>query len=180
MSTNAITKWALDPAHSEVGFKAKHLMISNVSGKFDKIEGTVESSGDDFTTGKVSFSADVNSINTGNGQRDGHLKSPEFFDAANFPSLKFTSTKIEKVSDSEYKLTGDLTIRDKTNPVTVDVELGGVTKDPYGNTKAGFTISGKINRKDWGLNKNMALDGGGLLVSEEIKIYAEVQFAKQA
>jgi polyisoprenoid-binding protein YceI len=180
MTTNAISKWALDPAHSEVGFKAKHLMIATVSGKFDKIEATVETAGDDFSTAKVNFSADVNSINTNNAQRDGHLKSPDFFDAAKFPTVKFTSTKFEKISDTNYKLTGDLTIRDKTSQVQLDVEAGGVAKDPYGNTKAGFTVSGKISRKNWDLNWNVSLEGGGLLVSDEIKIQAEVQFAKQA
>ena len=180
MATNAITKWALDSAHSEVGFKVKHLMISTVSGRFQKIEGTVETDGDDFTTAKVNFSGEVSSIHTGNEQRDGHLQSPDFFDAAKYPTIKFTSTKVEKVSGSEYKLTGDLTIRDKTNSIQLDVEAGGVAKDPYGNTKAGFTISGKLNRKNWDLNFNVPLEGGGVVVGEEVKLNAEVQFAKQA
>ncbi len=178
MSTNAATKWAIDPAHSEIGFKAKHLMITNVSGKFDKFSSTVETDGDDFTTAQVTFTAEAASINTGSEQRDGHIKGPDFFDAEKYPQLKFVSTKWEKVKDNQFRLTGDLTIRDVTKAVTLDVEAGGSAKDPWGNTKAGFSIAGKINRKDWGLNMNMSLETGGVLVSEEIKIHCEVQFAK--
>ena len=180
MSTQATTKWAIDSAHSEIGFKVKHLMITNVAGKFDKFEGSVESNGDDFTNAKIGFAAEVASVNTGQPQRDGHLQSPDFFDAAKFPQLKFTSTGFEKASGDKYVLSGDLTIRDVTKPVKLDVEFSGIAKDPYNNTKAGFEITGKINRTDWGLNFNAPLETGGVLLSEEIKLQIEVQLIKQA
>ncbi|HWB64001.1 MAG TPA: YceI family protein [Chitinophagales bacterium] len=180
MSTQASTKWAIDAAHSEIGFKAKHLMISTVKGKFDKFEGQVETNGDDFTTANISFTADVASINTGNADRDGHLKSADFFNAEKFPQLKFTDGKLTLKSGSEYTLTGNLTVRDVTKPVTLDVEYAGTAKDPWGNTKAGFTINGKINRTEFGLNWNVALETGGWLVSEEIKIIIDAQLLKQA
>lgn len=144
MSTQATTKWAIDANHSEIGFKVKHLMISNVAGKFDKFEGSVESAGEDFTNAKISFTAEAASVNTGQPQRDGHLQSPDFFDAAKFPQLKFTSNGLTKVAGENYVLSGDLTIRDVTKPVKLDVEFAGVAKDPYNNTKAGFSITGKL------------------------------------
>lgn len=180
MSTQATTKWVLDPTHTEIGFKAKHLMITTVSGKFEKFEGVVETEGDDLSTAKISFVAETNSINTANEQRDGHLKSAEFFDAEKFPQLKFVSTKFEKVDDENYKLYGDLTVRDVTKAVQLSIEYSGTAQDPWGNTKAGFVLSGKINRKDWGLNWNVGLETGGVLVSEEIKLNCEVQLVKQA
>ena len=180
MSTNAITKWGIDPAHSEIGFKAKHLMITTVTGKFEKFEATAETQGDDFSTAKINFSADIASVNTGSEQRDGHIKGADFFDAEKYPQLKFTSSRFEKVDNTNYKLHGDLTIRDVTKPVHVNVEFSGTAKDPWGNFKAGFVIDGKINRSDFGLGWNVVLEAGGLLVSEEIKIHCEVQFAKQA
>lgn len=179
MTTRAITKWALDPHHSEIGFKAKHLMITTVSGKFEKFNATAETEGDDFSTAKISFTADTASVNTGSEQRDGHIKGADFFDTEKFPQMKFNSTKLERVKDNQYALIGDLTIRNVTKPVKVNVEFAGSAKDPWGNLKAGFIIDGKINRTDWGLNWNAALETGGVLVSEEIKIHCEVQFAKQ-
>lgn len=175
----ATTKWALDPTHSEIQFKAKHLMITNVTGSFGNISGAAETEGEDFSTAKISFAAQTGTVNTGNEQRDGHLKSPEFFDAEKFPEMKFESTKIEKQSSDEYVLHGNLTIKDVTKPVKLNVEYSGLQKDPWGNTKAGFSINGKINRTDWGLTWNAALETGGVLVSEEIKIHSEVQLAKQ-
>jgi len=179
MSTQTASKWAIDAAHSEIGFKVKHLMISNVSGKFDKFEGTIESTADDFAGAKIGFTAETASVDTGNAQRDGHLQSPDFFDSVKFPQLKFISTKFEKVSGEKYVLSGDLTIRDVTKPVKLDVEFLGLATDPYNNTKAGFSITGKINRTDYGLNWNAALEAGGVLVSEEIKLQIEVQVVKQ-
>jgi polyisoprenoid-binding protein YceI len=173
-------KWALDPTHSEINFKIKHLMITNVSGSFSKFDASIESDDDNFTNSVVSFSADVNSINTNNEQRDGHLKSGDFFNAETYPTIKFESTKFEKSNDGNFSVSGDLTIKDVTKSVTLDVELGGITKDPWGNTKAGFTITGKINRTHWNLSWNAALETGGVMVSEEVKINAEVQFVKQA
>jgi polyisoprenoid-binding protein YceI len=175
----ATTKWALDPTHSEIHFKVKHLMITTVTGSFKSFTAAAETEAEDFSNAAISFSADIASVDTGNEQRDGHLQSPDFFDAEKFPKLSFVSTGYTKKGD-DFVLNGDLTIKDVTKPVTLSVEFGGVAKDPWGNTKAGFTLSGKINRKDFGLNWNAATEAGGLLVSEEVKIQAEIQLAKQA
>lgn len=172
------TKWALDPTHSEVSFKVKHMMFTNVSGNFGKFEINASTDGDDFSKSTIEFTADASSISTNNTDRDNHLKSADFFDAASHPTLKFVGTKYEKGKDVD-KLTGDLTIRNITKSITLDVENGGVAKDPWGNLKAGFSITGKINRKDFGLNWNAALETGGILVGEEVKIAAEVQLVKQ-
>ncbi len=172
-------KWGLDPMHSEINFKVKHMMIANVTGGFTKFNVDAVTEGNDFTKAKVNFTADVNSINTNNEQRDGHLKSADFFDAEKFPHVKFESTSITKKSDEEYNMHGNLTIKDVTKPVNLAVNFGGIGKDPYGNTKAGFTIDGKINRKDFGLTWNAALVTGGMLVGEELKIQSEIQLAKQ-
>jgi len=172
------TKWNLDPVHSEIGFKVKHMMITNVSGSFEKFDGQVETTDADFTTAKIQFTADIDSISTGNKDRDNHLKSADFFDAANYPKLKFVSSKFEKKDEETYVLLGNLTIRDVTKPVKFNVEFGGLGKDPWGNEKAGFTISGKINRTEYKLNWNAALEAGGVLVGEEVKIEAEMQLIK--
>lgn len=174
------TKWNLDPTHSEIGFKIKHLMITNVSGSFAKFTAEADTNGDDFTTAAISVSANIDSISTNNEQRDGHLKSPDFFDAATYPTMHFISSKMEKKSEEEYILHGVLTIRDVTKPVTLSVDFGGIATDPYGNVKAGFSLNGKINRKDFGLTWNAPTETGGLLVSEEVKIHAEIQLVKQA
>src|SRR5262245_50510384 len=138
--------WSIDHNHSEVAFRVKHLVISTVSGKFKTFAASIDSDKDDFTDAKVHFSADIASIDTGNTQRDGHLQSPDFFDAAKFPKMTFDSTQITKKSEGEYALKGNLTIKDVTKPVELSVEFGGIQKDFYGNTVAGFEISGKINR----------------------------------
>jgi polyisoprenoid-binding protein YceI len=173
-------QWNLDPTHSEIGFKVKHLMMTNVSGSFKNFEAAVENDSNDFTNASVSFSADTSSVNTGNEQRDGHLVSPDFFYSANFPKLSFKSTSIEKVAEGEFKLHGELTIKDTTKPLTLDVDHGGFVKDPWGNNKAGFSIAGKISRKDWGLVWNAPLETGGLLLNDEVKLAGEVQFSVQA
>ena len=176
----ATKKWALDPTHSEVQFKIKHLMITNVTGSFDIFTVSAQTEDEDFTKARVSFTADVNSISTNNEQRDAHLKSADFFDAATFPQIKFVATKTENVdNDGSYELYGDLTIKEVTKQVKLSVEFGGVAKDPWGNTKAGFTISGKINRKDFGLTWNAATETGGVLVSDEVRINAEIQLIEQ-
>ncbi|MBC7451987.1 MAG: polyisoprenoid-binding protein [Cytophagales bacterium] len=175
----ATTIWNLDPTHSEVGFKVKHMMITNVSGSFGTFGVQVSSDGADFTKSSIEFTADVTSVSTGNEQRDGHLKSGDFFDAEKFPKISFSSTSFEKKSDDEYVLKGNLTIKDITKSVQLSVEYGGIGKDPWGNEKAGFTITGKINRTDFGLNWNAALETGGVLVSEEIKLSAEIQLVKK-
>ena len=173
----ATTKWVLDPTHSELQFKVKHLMITNVTGQFSGLSGEVHSDSDDFKNTKIAFTADVSSINTSNEQRDTHLKSADFFDSEIYPEIKFSS---DSFNANEEKLKGNLTIRDITKPVTLDVEFSGTNTDPWGNLKAGFSIAGKINRTDFGLTWNAALETGGVLVSEDVKISAEVQFVKQA
>lgn len=172
------TKWNLDPTHSEIGFKVKHMMITNVSGSFGKFNVTATTRGTDFTTGKVEFTADVDSISTGNADRDNHLKSADFFDTANHPQIRFVSTSFEKKSEESYLLKGDLTVRGVTQPVAFNVEFGGIGKDPWGNQKAGFTLEGKINRTNFGLNWNAALEAGGVLVSEDVRLFADLQLVK--
>ncbi len=173
------TKWVLDPTHSEVGFKVKHLMFTNVSGNFTKFEATATSDDENFDNATFEFTADVDSINTNNADRDGHLKSADFFDAAKFPKLTFKSTSITKAEEGEYVVTGDLTLHGETKPVTLAVEYGGIQKDPWGNVKSGFSIVGKVNRKDFGLTWNAALETGGVMLGEEVKLALELQFVKQ-
>jgi polyisoprenoid-binding protein YceI len=175
----ATTKWALDPSHSEVEFKVKHMMISTVTGTFSKFEATVETEGEEFTTAKATFTIDVDSISTKNEQRDAHLKSVDFFDTNDFPQIKFVATNYENVdNDGSYEVYGDLTVRGITKNVKFDAEFGGVIKDPWGNTRAGITISGKINRKEFGLTWSGATETGSLIVSEEVKIHAGLEFIK--
>jgi polyisoprenoid-binding protein YceI len=175
----ATIKWVLDPVHSELQFKVKHLMITTVTGSFNNITAELETEEDDFETGKVSFQAEVASIHTSNTDRDKHLVTADFFDADNHPHLTFESTSLVKDGD-DYKLNGNLTIKDVTNFVTLDVEFGGTAVDPWGNTKAGFTLNGKIKRSNWGLTYNAALETGGVMLSDEVRIVGELQFTKQA
>ena len=172
------TKWVLDQTHSELVFKVKHLMITNVKGEFRKF--TAEIDGNDFTKSGIHVSIDAASIFTNDDNRDGHLKNADFFDAENHPEILFDGTSFKKLSDENYQLTGILNIKGISNEVKLDVEFGGINKDPWGNEKAGFSLTGKINRKDFGLNWNAALETGGVLVSDEVKISAEVQFVKQS
>jgi len=175
----ATTKWALDPTHSELQFKVKHLMITTVTGNIKSFSADLSSEGEDFTNAEISFSGDINSIDTSNGDRDGHLKSADFFDAEKYPAITFKSTNVEK-DGNDYIVKGDLTIKDVTKAVKLNAEFGGIATDPWGNTKAGFTLSGKINRTEFGLTWNAALETGGVMVSEEVKILGELQFVKQA
>lgn len=174
----ATTKWTVDPTHSEVGFKVKHMMFTNVSGRFGTFNGSAETEGDSFENAKIDFEADVTSIDTNNADRDNHLRSGDFFDAEQFPKLTFSATEMKKDGD-DYKISGDLTLHGVTKPVTLNVEYGGIAKDPWGNEKAGFSINGKLNRKDFGLTWNAALETGGVLVSEEVKLNIELQLVKQ-
>ena len=173
------TKWVLDPSHSEVQFKVRHLMVSYVTGQFTQFNATVETKEDDFETAKVSFTADVNSISTNNEQRDAHLKNNDFFDAENHPELKFESEKIEKINDEEYSVKGVLTIRGISKEITLNAEYGGITIDPWGNTRTGFTIAGKINRKDFGVSFGMVSETGGVLLGDDVKISANTEFVKE-
>jgi len=173
------TKWVIDPTHSEIGFKVKHMMFTNVSGKFQKFDASIETEGDDFEGAKIHFSGEIDSVSTGNADRDGHLLSADFFDAAQFPTITFESTSFTKVDEGDFELIGNLTLHGQTKSVKLAAEYSGQMKDPWGNTKAGFALSGKINRKDWGLNWNSALETGGVLVSEEVRLAVELQFIKQ-
>src|SRR5262245_5709160 len=175
----SVTKWALDNAHSEIQFKVRHLMVSWAHGNFKKFEADVQSNGDDFTTAKVRFTAEVDSINTNNEQRDAHLKNGDFFDAENHPLIIFESEKLVKLSDDHYKLHGVLNMRGTGKQVVLDVDFGGIMKDPWGNTRTGFTITGKINRKDFGISFGGATESGGLLLGDEVTINANVEFVKE-
>ncbi|HMT32239.1 MAG TPA: YceI family protein [Dermatophilaceae bacterium] len=166
--------WTVDPNHSEVGFVARHLMVSKVRGRFSDVAGTVTVA-EKFADSSVTASAQIASVSTGNADRDAHLTSPDFFDAETYPQMTFVSTAVTPDS-----LTGDLTIKGVTRSVTFDLEFGGVAQDPWGNTKAAFEARADVNRKDWGLNWNAALEGGGVLVSEKIAIVLDIQLAKSA
>lgn len=175
----ATTKWVLDPTHSELGFKIKHLMISNVTGKFKDFDASAETEGDDFSKAKLVADVKVESIDTNNKDRDAHLKNADFFEAEAYPEMHFESTDVEKIDDDLFNIHGNLTIKETTKPVKLVSEFNGIVQDPYGNTKAGFSLSGKINRKDWGINYNAALETGGVMLGEELKIQGEVQLVKQ-
>ncbi|MFC7348728.1 YceI family protein [Chryseobacterium zhengzhouense] len=168
------TKWNLDPAHSEITFKVKHMMISNIKGNFTNFNAEIDAEDDTFANAKTTATIQVDSISTHNTDRDNHLKSAEFFNAEANPTITFESTALNN------SVTGNLTINGITKPVTLDVDFGGINVDPWGNTKAGFSFEGKINRKDFGLNWNAALEAGGVMVSEDVKIAGELQFVKQA
>jgi len=175
------TKWGIDPVHSEISFKVKHLMITNVKGVFKEFDASIYTTGEDFMTSEIDFWMNPESLETGSADRDAHLKSADFFDVENHKQINFIGNTYEKVdNDGSYTLWGDLTIKGITRQVKLDVEFGGVMKDPWGNEKAGFTINGKINRKDWGLNWNAALEAGGVLVSDDVRISCDVQLVKQS
>lgn len=173
------TTWVLDPSHSELGFKIKHLMISNVTGKFKEFDAKAETEGEDFSAAKLQADVKVASIDTNNSERDAHLRNADFFETEAYPEMHFESTEVEKVDDELYNIHGNLTIKETTKPVKLVSEFNGIVQDPFGNTKAGFSISGKINRKDWGINYNAALETGGVMLGEELKIQGEVQLIKQ-
>jgi len=174
------TKWVLDDTHSEVQFKIRHLLISTVTGQFNKFQATVETEQeDDFTTAKVYFSADINSISTNNEQRDAHLKSADFFDAENYPRLRFETERIEKLDDENYKIYGIITIKGVSEKIILNAEFGGVIQDPWGNARTGFSLSGKLNRSDFGLSFGLVSDAGGVGLANEVKILANVQLVKQ-
>jgi len=174
-----MTKWIIDSNHSEVGFKVKHLVVSNASGKFTTFEGTVDSSKEDFSDAKISFSADIASIHTGQEQRDGHLKSADFFDAEKYPKLTFVSSSLTPVGGNDYKLKGDFTMRGVTKPIELDVEFGGIQKDLYGQTVAGFEINGKIKRSQFGLTWSAVTEAGGLVVGEDVKLHINAELIKK-
>jgi polyisoprenoid-binding protein YceI len=173
------TKWLLDPMHSELQFKIKHLMISNVSGAFKNFSAEVETEDEDFSTAKINLAAQIDSISTNNEQRDAHLRNSDFFEVEKYPELQFKSTKVEEVDNDTFVLHGELTIKEITKAVKLNIEFNGATKDPWGGERAGFVISGKINRTDWGVNFNSVLETGGLMLGEEVKINSEIELVKQ-
>jgi len=178
-ATTAATTWKIDAVHSSAEFKVKHMMISNVKGSFAGLSGVLTEHNTDSSLSYVEASIPASSISTGDAQRDGHLKSAEFFDAEKFPTLDFKSTKVVRKGEAEYEVTGDLTIHGITRPVIFAVEGPSAPgKDPWGNTKIGLSATAKINRKDFGLGWNAALETGGFLVGEEVSITLEVQFIK--
>lgn len=176
MEAEKKTKWILDPSHSELTFKVKHMMISNVKGEFKDF--SIDVDGEDIVKSTLKVTVDAASINTNNTDRDNHLKSADFFDVENQPEIKFESTSFTHKEDDAYQLKGLLTMKGISKEVNLEVEFGGINTDPWGNQKAGFSVEGKINRKDWGLNWNTALETGGVLVSEDVKIAGELQFIK--
>lgn len=180
MKTDVLTKWSIDPTHSEITFKVKHLVISTVTGTFNSFDGTLEAENDEFENSQISFEADINSIDTNNSDRDTHLKSDDFFNAAEHPKMTFESTSFTKTGDDEYKLVGNLTIRGNTKEITLNATYGGTVVDPYGQTKAGFEVSGKINRKEFGLKWSAVTEAGSVVVSDEVKLLMSVQFVKQS
>lgn len=175
----AKVKWALDTTHAEIQFKVKHLMISKVTGGFKKFNAEVTTNGDDIATAKVIFTADVNSISTNNEQRDEHLKNGDFFDTANHPELRFESERLEKIDDENYKLYGTLTMRGISKKITLDVGYSGIIQDPWGNTRVGFEVTGRINRKDFGISHGMVSETGSILLGYDVDIQAQAEFVKQ-
>lgn len=173
-------KWELDPAHTDIAFKVRHLMITNVKGSFNKYELDATTMGNDFTTAQIEFRIDPKSIDTNNDDRDKHLRSADFFDTENHNDITFRSTSVERITGDVYALNGNLAIRGISKPIKLEVEYGGTMTDPWGNVKAGFTIEGTINRKDWGLNWNAALETGGFLVGDDVKIQCDVQLIRKS
>jgi len=179
MAETTKEKWVIDPSHSEIEFKVKHLMVTNVKGSFKEFEASIYTTNDNFMTAEIDCWINPASLDTGSADRDKHLKSPDFFDVENFKEINFQANTVENVdNDGSYELWGNLTIKGITKKIKLDVEFGGIVKDPWGNEKAGFSINGKINRKDWELNWNAALEAGGVLVSEEVRINCEIQLIR--
>ncbi len=174
------TKWVLDPTHSELGFKIRHLMISNVSGAFKNFQAEVETEGTDFSSARIALTAEMTSISTNNEQRDVHLRNADFFEVEKYPELVFKSTRVETTDSDSFDLYGELTLKGITKPIKLSIEYNGLTKDPWGGERAGFLVTGKIKRSDWGINFNAALETGGVVLSEEVKINSEIQLVKQA
>lgn len=173
------TKWSLDPSHSHIGFKVKHLMVTNVRGVFDGYHGSIYTTVDDFSDAEIDLAIDTGSVSTGDSKRDGHLKSPDFFDAENFKEINFKGTTLERTSENKYVLHGDLSIKGVTKRIKLDVEFNGIVKDPWGAKKAGFEITGKISRKEFGLTWNATLEAGGVMVGDDVAINCEIQLIQQ-
>lgn len=175
----AVTKWTIDSTHSEIGFKIRHLMLTNVSGRFDEFEGEVLTDNENFITAQIEVKISAASVNTGNLQRDEHLRNTDFFDVINHPEILFSSIEIEKIDNNNFLLHGNLTMKGTTKPVTLNVEYNGITKDPWGGQRAGLNITGRINRNEFGFSFNAPLEKG-LVIGEEVTISSEIQLVKQA
>lgn len=173
------TNWKSDLTHSELGFRIRHLMISNVSGSFKNFEVNMQSNGTDFAAAQITARVDMSSINTNNEQRDAHLRNSDFFEVEQYPEMVFQSTDVKAVDAENFELSGILTLKGITKPVQLHIEYNGLAKDPWGGERAGFLISGKINRADFGVSFNSVLETGGVALSEEVKIHAEVQLVKE-
>ena len=176
--TQAATKWEVDKAHTKVEFSVTHLVISEVTGQFKDYSATVISPNDDFTNAEINFEVNTNSISTGDDQRDAHLKSDDFFNSEKFPKMTFKSSSMKRTGENKYKLAGDLTIRDKTKPIELDVIYNGSVKDPWGNIKAGFKIKGKLNRFDYDLKWNALIETGGAVVGKNVDIVINLELNK--
>lgn len=172
------TNWKIDNLHSEVGFKVRHMMISNVRGNFAEFDASAETNDDSFDGAKFAFSAKIASINTGVADRDGHLKSPDFFDEANYPELKFVSTNAVNNGDGNFEIVGEMEIRGVKKEVKLKADFSGVAVDPYGQTKVGFSIEGKIKRSEFGLQWSAVTEAGSIVVGDEVTLLAELQFVK--
>ena len=174
------SNWNLDTVHSGINFTVRHMVVSKVRGRFAKFSGSVALDENDLTRSVVEATIDASSIDTGTAQRDDHLRSADFFDAERFPEIRFRSTRIEQLDGDRYRLTGELTIRDVTRSIALEAEYGGRGKDPWGNERVGFTAKGTLDRKDFGLKWNQALETGGVLVSDRVEIELEVQAVRAA
>lgn len=179
VSLLAQTKWNADKSHSNINFKVTHMMISEIEGSFKDFNAVMTSTKDDFEDSKVEFTAQAASINTSNEKRDAHLKDDDFFATDKYPDITFKSVSFKKVADKKYKMVGNLTMRGVTRSITLDVTLMGTINDPYGNTRAGFKIEGKLNRKDYGISWSAAMDNGGTVVSNEVAINCAVELIKE-
>ncbi len=171
--------WIIDEVHSKIRFLARHMIITEVEGQFNKFDFKLKNEGDDLTTSDIELTIDTTSIDTRNKDRDNHLKSADFFDAENYPEIRFESTSIKKISNEKYKLSGNLTIKDISKPIELDVTYGGQIKDPWGNTRAGFNVKGTLNRFDYGLKWNNLLETGGAIVGKNINIICDIEVIKQ-
>jgi polyisoprenoid-binding protein YceI len=174
----AQTKWNFDASHTNIGFEVDHMVIASVEGEFTKFDGSIETKGDGFENAAINFTADIASISTDNEKRDGHLKSDDFFNAEKYPQMIFKSKSMKNVKGDNWKLVGDLTIRDATKEVTLDVKYRGMVNDPWGNTRVGFKISGEVNRFDYNLKWNNLLETGGLIVGEDVTLEIDVELIK--
>jgi len=177
---NAQTEWQFDNTHTSIGFSVTHMVITDVEGTFNDYSGSVVTDGDNFETAKINFSAKIGSIDTENTDRDNHLKSPDFFDAEKHPELTFVGKSMKKVSDNKYKLIGDITIKGVTKEIELDAKFNGIVQGPWGNTRAGFKLTGELDRFDFGLQWSKVLETGGLVVGKEVELEINIQLIKKA